>query len=418
MSALAASALAAGTPPSPLRMELHELGELTPLGRPGGQGRVYRAPGTPGGPWVAVKLYRRAPSPAAARLLAEMIAWSRSLEAGEFERLRSTAAWPRALVTQRGSPVGIVMDDVSVRFEVPFRMPSGRLQPVLLSLEHLLGADDFLILRGLPVVLDTTTRALVAERVSAALAFLHRHGIVASDISPNNLLVAFDDARAHVGFRHAPLGVRPRVGLIDCDSMVFRGRQALPAVETADWQMPPEFAESPRTRAADAYKLGLVVLRLFARSHDARALGPHADRVPAELLGLLNRALSAVPANRPAAGEWQRALGRVLERGGLNARYPGPPPARLRPRAAPVPPGRAGQVTPPPGRAPAAPAPRRSPAPALPLALLVVTVIVFVLILVRLLVALTPQVGGSGFTSQGGTPTPYYYYAPPGGGSR
>ena len=34
-----------------------------------------------------------------------------------------------------------------------------------------------------------------------------------------------------------------------------------------------EFGEPPNTRAADAYKLGLVILRLFARSHDARAAG-------------------------------------------------------------------------------------------------------------------------------------------------
>jgi serine/threonine protein kinase len=157
-------------------------------------------------------------------------------------------------------------------------------------------------------------RTAVAERVSGALAFLHRHGIVASDIAPNNLLVGF-------------AGGRPEVCFIDCDSMVFHGRQALPQVETADWQIPLRFSEPPRTRAADAYKLGLMMLRLYARAHDARALAPHVRHVPAELRELLARSLSPAAANRPPAGEWQRGLRQALSDGGLNERYPGPRPA-------------------------------------------------------------------------------------------
>ncbi len=150
-------------------------------------------------------------------------------------------------------------------------MPSGRRESVLLTLEHLLGADDFLQMRGLGVRLDTFSRAEVAERICDALAFLHRHAIVASDIAPNNVLIAFG------------AGDEPEVCLIDCDSMVFHGRQALTSVQTGDWELPAAYGESPNTRAADAYKLGLVVLRLFARSHDARAAGPYRQYVPAEL---------------------------------------------------------------------------------------------------------------------------------------
>ena len=191
-------------------------------------------------------------------------------------------------------------------------MPSGRRERVLLTLEHLLGTDAYLQMRGLGVRLDTFTRAEVAERICDALAFLHRHAIVASDIAPNNLLVAFG------------AGDEPEVCFIDCDSMVFHGRQALASVQTGDWEIPAAFAESPGTRAADAYKLGLVVLRLFARSHDARAAGPHLQHVPAELRGLLARSLAADAVNRPPAGEWQRALRGALADGRLNERYPGP----------------------------------------------------------------------------------------------
>ena len=226
--------------------------------------------------------------------------------------LERIAAWPLAIIRVGNVAAGIVMRDVSARFAAPFVMPSGRRERVLLTLEHLLGADNYLQMRGLGVRLDTFTRAEVAERICDALAFLHRHAIVASDIAPNNLLVAFGESD------------EPEVCFIDCDSMVFCGRQALASVQTGDWEIPVMFGEPPGTRAADAYKLGLVVLRLFARSHDARAPAPHTRYVPTELRGLLARALSDDAVNRPPAGEWQRALRGLLADGHLNERYPGP----------------------------------------------------------------------------------------------
>ena len=322
---------------------LSDFGELTPISRFGGQGRVYRPAVVPigldDGP-VVVKVYRRAPPAGAESVLASMVAWGRSVSAAERARLERVAAWPLAIVragsgsgsgsgsgcgsgSGSGSgcgsgsgevAAGIVMRDISARFAVPFQMPSGRRERVLLTLEHLLGADSYLQTRGLGVRLDTFTRAEVAERICDALTFLHRHAIVVSDIAPSNLLVSFGDIdEASVCF-------------IDCDSMVFQGRRALTAVETGDWDIPAVFGESPDTRAADDYKLGLLVLRLFARSHDARSLLPQARYVPAELRGPLERALSADAVNRPPAGEWQRALRGLLADGRLNDRYPGPAP--------------------------------------------------------------------------------------------
>lgn len=318
---------------------LEEFGELAPVSRFGGQGRVYRPAVVPlglgDGP-IVVKLYRRAPPAGAGSVLTEMVAWSHLLEPDVRVALDRLTAWPRAIVRAGSVAAGVVMRDVSGRFAAPFVMPSGRRERVLLTLEHLLGADSFLQMRGLGVRLDTFTRAEVAERICDALAFLHRHAIVASDIAPNNLLVAFG------------AGDEAEVCVIDCDSMVFLGRQALTSVQTADWEIPAAFGESPNTRAADAYKLGLVVLRLFARSYDARAVGPHVRHVPAELHGLLVRALADDAVNRPPAGEWQRALRGLLAEGRLNERYPGPAPApRIVVRAVPP-------VTPgaPPGVAP------------------------------------------------------------------
>ena len=306
---------------------LEEFGELEPISRFGGQGRVYRPAIVPAGiddgP-VVVKVYRRVPPAGTEAVLAEMVAWGGSLGADQRTRLQRVAAWPLAIVRVGNVAAGIVMRDVSARFAAPFVMPSGRRERVLVTLEHLLGGDNYLQMRGLGVRLDTFTRAEVAERICDALAFLHRHAIVASDIAPNNLLVAFGESD------------EPAVCFIDCDSMVFCGRQALASVQTGDWEIPVMFGEPPSTRAADAYKLGLVVLRLFARSHDARAPAPHTRYVPAELHGLLARALSDDAVNRPPAGEWQRALRGLLADGGLNERYPGPVPVVRAP--APPPP--------------------------------------------------------------------------------
>jgi hypothetical protein len=309
-------------------LALEEFGELAPLSRLGGQGRVYRpavAPASLVERNVVVKLYRKPPPPEAAAVLSEMVSWERALPPEQQRWLEYLSAWPVATVVSGPRLVGIAMRDLSDRFSVPFVMPSGKRDNVMLSLEHLLGNDTYLQSRGLPIRLDTAMRAYVAERVSGAIAFLHQHAIVASDIAPSNVLVAFGAGG-------------PSACLIDCDSMVFRGRQALATVETSDWNLPPEFGERPQERSSDAYKLGLLVLRLFARSHDARTVAPHLRHVPVELRDLLHRALDRVATNRPAAGEWQRALAGLLVAGGLSARYPGPPAPVPMPPPAPLPP--------------------------------------------------------------------------------
>ncbi len=397
-------------------VQVKAFGELAPISRLGGQGRVHRPTQMPvelgGGP-VVVKLYRRAVPVATARVLVDMVGWSRSLAPEERLRLHRLAAWPLAVVNSGLMPVGIAMPDVAGRFAAPFVMPSGRREGVLLALEHLLGPDDYLQMRGLDVRLDTVTRARVAERISEALGYLHRHAIVVSDVAPSNLLVGFGAAG-------------PSVCFIDCDSMVFRGRQALEPVETGDWNMPAAFAERPSARAADAYKLGLIVLRLFARSHDARELEPHLGHVPAELRGLLTRALDRDAANRPPAGEWQRALSEQLAGGGLGERYPGPAsPARVPSTYTPAPPARAWAARAPTARAPAAAAaataltPRAAGPvwlrPAVVALWLVAGTAVLALILSRLFAAALPSQDGGPSPASFSTPRPAYqfYYNPP-----
>jgi hypothetical protein len=352
---------------------------------------------------VVVKLYRRAPPAGAGVVLADMVAWGRTLAPDERARLHAVTAWPLAVVHAGPRAAGIVMRDASGRFAVPFVMPSGRRERVLLTLEHLLGADGYLELRGLGVRLGTMRRAQVAEQVCTGLALLHRHGIAATDIAPNNLLVSFGGAT--------------EVCFIDCDSMVFRGRSALPSVQTSDWNVPA--GERPDTREADAYKLGLLILRLFARSHDTRAPAPHLRYVPVELRDLLYRSLAEAGVNRPTAGEWQRALRGLLAGGGLDERYPGPAPApRLVPAVAEPPAPAARPVAVAAAQAPRAPArPASAPAAGRWLQRSVVVLwilagsIVLLLVLSRLFAAAVP-VPDPGAGSPAGAGVGPYYYSP------
>jgi eukaryotic-like serine/threonine-protein kinase len=417
------SALAV-SPSRPRALRVEDLGELLPVSRAGGQGRVYRPAASPavfGQAPVVVKLYRRSPPECAAGVLAEMVTWAGSMNAPQRASLDAIAAWPLALVWAGRRLAGIVMRDVSERFAAPFLMPSGRRERVLLTLEHLLGGDDFLQLRGLGVRLDTALRARVAERVCAGLAFLHRNAIAASDIAPNNLLVAFRGLDT------------PAICFIDCDSMVFRGRQALASVQTGDWDIPAGFAEAPSTRAADAYKLGLLILRLFARSHDARTSAPYLRYIPVELRDLLERALGADSLNRPPAGEWQRALRGVVADGRVGARYPAPAPAtRPAPRAGAPP----RQVAPERARirVPAASAPAAAAMPAAPATTrsngtsglwlrravvvmwLVAGTMVLAVLLSRLFASAVPVPGNGGYGpgANQSVPYTYQYYYPPG----
>lgn len=387
------------------RIGVADLGALTPVGRAGGQGRVYRPARALGAVPVVVKLYRHAPAPEAVDVLGDMIAFSHQLPDPSRARLHRLTAWPLAIVTDaHDAPAGIVMRDLTARFTVPFIMPSGRRSDVLLSLEHLLGDDGYLSARGLDVALGTVLRLRVAERVCQALAFLHANGIVVGDIAPNNLLVSF----GHLG---------PPVTFIDCDSMVFRGARALPGVETIDWQLPGAWFEPAGTRAADAYKLGLIVLRLLARSHDAREVAPHRRHIPVELREPLTRALGPDRGLRPAPADWQRTLAALGATPGVDALYPGPP-ARV--RAQPV--ARPRPITPPrpPAFQPRRPAtgagPRRS-LTAMGLAWVLIGAVLLTLLLARLFAGAIPSSQepqfGSGPGSGGNGPT----YVYPGGGS-
>ena len=281
-----------------------QLGPLKKIGE-GGQGDIFEvAPAVAtlvkyGQPVVVKKYHAHKPPPAgAADGLVERAKWARSCDRAAQAELFQAAAWPLAVVKAGSALWGIVMPDMRPRYAAAMTLPSKEVKQILVSLQHVL-EDDAYVQRRFGVAFDTTTRARVAEAMARSLAVMHRHGIIASDLSQANVLVAL--RRPH------------QVTFIDCDSMVFRGGEALSVVETPDWIMTSQFNERATTRAADQYKLALAILRLFTRSQSVSSLDavmPGAgsgsrkvrDHVPAELHVPLTKALTTK--QRITASAW------------------------------------------------------------------------------------------------------------------
>jgi hypothetical protein len=259
------------------------------------------------GPTV-VKIYQKRLAGSALDAFDRRTQWALELPEKAREELYTASCWPLAAVADEGALVGIVMPDERLRHEAQMTLPSGETHTVLLMLEHVL-TDDGYLQRRFAMSCDTRVRALIAERLASSLAVLHRHSIVASDISQTNVLISLQEPYA--------------VTMIDCDSMVFRGESTLKQVETPEWQLPDSWSEPANSRGADAYKLGLAILRLFARNQGTRDYALTEPHVPSALRPLLRSALGREVASRPSAGRWQASLRDVLGTP-LSRDFPGP----------------------------------------------------------------------------------------------
>src|ERR1700722_19303552 len=213
-----------------MRIDIAQLDLSESFGR-GGQGIIYEIDPTVAhavgwsGPVVA-KLYKQSLPEAARVAFLRRVQWAQSLAPVAREELYRAAAWPLMVIEERGALAGIVMPDEREHFAALFQAPSGATESVLMSLDHVLGEDGY-VERRFGLYCDTRVRAALGERLAAALAVLHKHAIVASDISQANLLVRLTEPYS--------------VTFIDCDSMTFQGASTLKLVETPDWELPSEW---------------------------------------------------------------------------------------------------------------------------------------------------------------------------------
>ncbi len=205
-------------------------------------------------------------------------------------RTRTRLAFPRKLVavgTERLS--GFVMPRIPERFF----LPNGREK----KLQNLLNGPEFAAKIGTPF--SDRERFLLLADLATTLHELHDDGIAVGDISPMNVLYTFDP--------------EPEAYLIDCDSMIVGGHRALDPAETPDWDAPGGTGPPDEADADDAYKFGLLVLRLLVGDQQVRDPDRLPAGTPAEIAALLRTSLSSRRRTRPRIEAWLAPLSRAAD---------------------------------------------------------------------------------------------------------
>jgi serine/threonine protein kinase len=302
-------------------IERARLGVLTKIGQ-GGQGVVYRAPNVKT-KFAASMVYKEYKTQARGgidfRALAAMPALVEdSLSYAQAERLVSIAAWPCALVEDGGASTGFVMPAIPDEFFIPLKTVKG-VSNTTAEFQHLLNHSSVLAARGIAV--DDAQRYALLREVASGLVFLHKHGVCVGDISPKNLLFSLTPHAAAF--------------FIDCDAMRINGVSALPQVETPGWEVPA--GEELATIYSDAYKLGLLALRLVAGDHDTKNLQHIPSTTPGRLRQIITDTLSKAPHQRPLPEAWTNVLGHAIEQAQHQKKTATPTPAPVSAPPAPPP---------------------------------------------------------------------------------
>lgn len=301
---------------------------IGPLLAEGGEGRVFQLPRQP---HLVYKAYRQ---PVARGYLEQLVTWPLTLTGAEQARLGAAAAWPGAVVTERGGrPAGVLMSRAPRRFALRHRDGRSRLA----SLSYLTA--------------DPAQRAAAYGLELPAPASPARLGLV---YGLARLLETLEGPARPAG--HGDLSTKnvlwslqrgPEVFVIDCDnSEIFEAdgsvghsggrRRAM----TPNWDDPAVPRGSNPTAMTDRYSLGLIFLRVVGAANfpvqaRQRAGGPIRVEFPvpagepttaalldpmAPVWRLCARALSVTePAGRPHPGEWAEELERLLRRAGAGS---------------------------------------------------------------------------------------------------
>ncbi|QIS21160.1 hypothetical protein [Nocardia terpenica] len=274
------------------RLKRSALGALQKLAE-GGQGVVYHAPNAHMryANSMVYKEYKPNVLPTAnVAALEAMPDYLESLPFAEGFDLLSRTAWPCRLVEEDASTavIGFVMPTIPSEFFIDLTVASG-VKSTTAQFQHLLNDNTVLARRN--IMLTDRSRYELLIQAADSLSVLHRQHIAIGDMSPLNLLFA--------------LQPDPRVYLIDCDAMRLADRTVTAQVETPDWEVrqanPGEQLATPQS---DAYKLGLLALRLLAGDQTTRDTDRLPSAVPTAIRQLVAAALSTTPADRPVAADW------------------------------------------------------------------------------------------------------------------
>lgn len=269
------------------RIDISYLNQQEELGS-GGQGKVVAVGGLLiNGRWpAALKTYSsELTGTANTSVLEEMVRFPQQLDHASSEWLQRNTAWPAMVVEDNGEICGFLMRRVPPEYYFTYLTQSqgGKQKPA--DVAFLLNPDSYVARSGISV--SDRDRIALLGWLADGLSRLHSLGVVVGDLSPKNIL-----------FSLAP---SPSCFIIDCDAVQLRGQNVLRQLHTPEWEVPA--TEPALAPASDAYKLGLMAIRLFARDQSARDPVALAGISP-QLERLARRSLSHDPGQRPAPAEW------------------------------------------------------------------------------------------------------------------
>lgn len=313
------------TGPGVPRVDVGSLNLGAELGR-GGQGKVTAVTGfLVEGQWTAaLKRYSSdVLAQADTAVLHELVYFPRQLSPGNGRWLLGNTAWPAVLAEDNGAICGFLMRTVPRRYYFDRQTQTLGSRQQLADIAYVLNDDSYVRDVGLSV--SDWHRIALLKDLAGTLARLHSLGVIFGDFSPKNVLFSLQGA--------------PSCFLIDCDAVQLNGESVTRQVQTPDWEAPA--AETRATAATDAYKFGLLAIRLFARdqsSRDTTAL----RKLSPELGMLAQLSQQSDPQCRPLPAAWIAPLEEAANSGAAQCtataskQRPTTPPHRFSVPSAPV----------------------------------------------------------------------------------
>ena len=275
-----------------MRIDRASLGPLKEIAG-GGFGKVYRAeqyhlPRDPSA--IAYKEFTIQVAEQA-RAAENAVSFRDSLGSADRDDLDRCTVWPRAVVEERGTVVGLLMPLITQEFFFKTTdLATGQPASKLRELQWLIANTNQLAANGLKDV-DETERLVLLAQLVYDIARLHKQHWVYGDLS----------------FKNAAFSVSPlRMILLDCDGAADLRDRLRKQSHSLGWD-PPECAQrNVQDKATDVYKLGLAILRCLnpgkgaATMKDPNRVVGQLDQAGADMVA---RALDQDPAQRPTAKE-------------------------------------------------------------------------------------------------------------------
>jgi serine/threonine protein kinase len=199
--------------------------------------------------------------------------------------------WPRAVVEERGTVVGLLMPLIAREFFFEATdQATGKTMRKLRELQWLIATPAQLTANGVQDV-EETDRLVLLTQLVYDVARLHKQDWVYGDLS----------------FKNAAFAVSPpRMILLDCDGAADLHDSGRKQAHSLAWE-PPECAQhNVQDKATDVYKLGLAILRCLNPGKGAATMRDP-NRVAGKLdptgKDLIERTVDRDPARRPTAKE-------------------------------------------------------------------------------------------------------------------